>query len=172
MRVREQSTTGGPADETFAREGLADETLARKVPQTPCADACKGERRRKHIAHETRRDLVARDGVRCAFVGSDGRRCEAREFLQFHHRRAWARGGCDAADNLELLCRSHNLLLAERDFGRSQIEAAVAARKLNPRESTLAGPAGKAPDEHLRRLEPSKRSALLQRKLAQSASPD
>jgi hypothetical protein len=88
-------------------------------------------RRRKHIANETRRDLLARDGVRCAFVGGDGLRCDARAFLQFHHRRAWARGGGDSADNLELLCSGHNRLLAERDFGRASIEAAIAARKVD-----------------------------------------
>ena len=92
------------------------------------------ERRRKHIAHHTRRDLLARDGVRCAFVGSDGQRCDARAFLQFHHRQAWARGGSDTADNLELLCRSHNCLLAERDFGRAHIEAAIAAGKVEEPE--------------------------------------
>ena len=89
------------------------------------------ERRRKHVARQTRRDLLARDGVGCAFVGSDGRRCNARAFLQFHHRQAWARGGSDTLDNLELLCRNHNCLLAERDFGRSHVDAAIAARKLN-----------------------------------------
>ena len=85
--------------------------------------------RRKHISHATRRDLLARDGVRCAFVSRDGQRCDERAFLQFHHRHAWARGGSDTADNLELMCRAHNSLLAERDFGRTTIEAAIAARR-------------------------------------------
>ncbi len=128
-----------PVDETLANEAPADETLAgqalaRKVPEPPGANAGKDERRRRHIAHETRRELVARDGVRCAFVGSNGRRCEARAFLQLHHRRAWARGGGDTADNLELLCSSHNRLMAERDFGRTHLDEAIAARKVNRRE--------------------------------------
>ena len=99
------------------------------VPASEAIRDVGSERRRKHIDHQTRRDLVVRDGVRCAFVGSNGLRCDARAFLQFHHRQAWARGGGDTADNLELLCRSHNCLLAERDFGRAHIEAAIAARK-------------------------------------------
>ena len=98
------------------------------------SDETRRARRRKHIANQTRRELLARDGVGCAFVGRDGQRCEARAFLQFHHRRAWARGGSDTADNLELLCRSHNSLLAERDFGRSRIDAAIAARNVEEPE--------------------------------------
>ena len=97
-----------------------------RIAKPSAVDRKASERRRKHIAHETRRDLLARDGARCAFVGSDGRRCDARAFLQFHHRHAWARGGSDAADNLEVLCRAHNSLLAERDFGRPHIDAAIA----------------------------------------------
>ena len=85
-------------------------------------------RRRKHISHDTRRQLLARDGLRCAFVSDDGVRCDARAYLQFHHRRAWAHGGPDTTDNLELLCHAHNRLLAERDFGRATIDEALANR--------------------------------------------
>jgi hypothetical protein len=113
----------------------AAETAGREVPiAARSAVDCKGERRRKHIAQETRRELVARDGVRCAFVSSDGRRCDARGFLQFHHRHAWARGGRDSADNLQVLCGSHNRLLAERDFGRTHIDAAIVAREVEKPE--------------------------------------
>ena len=104
------------------------------VPAPGAIHGMGSERRRKHIAHQARRDLLARDGVGCAFVGKQGQRCDARGFLQFHHRQAWARGGGDTADNLELLCRSHNCLLAEQDFGRPQIEAAIAARKVEEPE--------------------------------------
>jgi hypothetical protein len=85
-------------------------------------------RARKHIAHDTRRRLLERDGCSCAFVGSDGQRCRARAFLQFHHRRAWAHGGSESADNLQVLCQAHNRLLAERDFGRAHVERAIAHR--------------------------------------------
>jgi hypothetical protein len=83
---------------------------------------------RKHVTHETRRQLVERDGCGCAFVGSDGQRCASRAFLQFHHRHAWARGGADSADNLQVLCQAHNRLLAEQDFGRAKIERAIGDR--------------------------------------------
>jgi hypothetical protein len=79
---------------------------------------------REHISHQTRREVVARDGVRCAFVSYDGQRCDARAFLQFHHRQAWALGGHDGVENLELLCHAHNRLYAERDFGQAHVERA------------------------------------------------
>jgi len=88
-----------------------------------------GRRRRKHISHEVRRELLDRDGLSCAFVSDEGERCGARAFLQFHHRHAWAHGGTDTSENLELLCHAHNRLLAERDFGATYIDAVIHKRK-------------------------------------------
>lgn len=99
-----------------------------------------GGKRRRHIRHETRRELLARDGFRCGFVNEAGVRCDARAFLQFHHRHPWARGGSDSADNLELLCRSHNRLLAERDFGRAHIEDIIAKRAEQRQKSAHVTP--------------------------------
>jgi len=54
-----------------------------------------GARKRAHIANVERRQVVARDGLRCSYVGDDGARCNARAFLQLHHDHAWAKGGSD-----------------------------------------------------------------------------
>jgi hypothetical protein len=97
------------------------------------ADSAKGARfshsktegRRAHVRHDVRRAVVARDGQRCAFVGDDGRRCESRAFLQFHHQRAWALGGADTTENLSLMCRAHNRLLAERELGAERVAQAI-----------------------------------------------
>jgi 5-methylcytosine-specific restriction endonuclease McrA len=101
----------------------ADAVEHRQPGERPVVEA-----RRRHIPRATRRELLARDGFRCAFVSEAGVRCDARAFLQFHHRHPWACGGSDRADNLELLCWSHNRLLAEKDFGRTHIEGAIAER--------------------------------------------
>ena len=74
-------------------------------------------RRRGWISNEIRRQLVERDGLRCAYVGCDGQRCTARAFLQIHHKWAWARGGPDTLDNLQFLCGRHNRWLGELEFG-------------------------------------------------------
>ncbi len=107
-------------------------------PGTPPAETAASNRHgqrkpRKHLCHAVRRELLDRDGASCTFTAPDGNRCGARAFLQFHHRQAWARGGADTADNLTLLCRAHNRLLAERDFGRAHIEKVIASRGGEPR---------------------------------------
>jgi hypothetical protein len=81
--------------------------------------------RRAHLRNDVRRAVVARDGQRCSFVGEDGRRCESRTFLEFHHQRAWALGGADSAENLSVMCRAHNRLLAERELGAARIARAI-----------------------------------------------
>jgi hypothetical protein len=65
-----------------------------------------------------RQAVWARDGGRCAFVSTDGRRCADERFLEFHHVVPYARGGPSTADNIELRCRAHNGYEAERHFGR------------------------------------------------------
>ena len=59
---------------------------------------------------------AARDGDRCAFVGSEGR-CKETAGLQYHHRIPFADGGPTTVDNLELRCAAHNAYEAERWFG-------------------------------------------------------
>lgn len=99
------------------RASQADESSAKTMrPSRP---------QRAHLRNEVRRAVVARDGDRCAFVGKDGRRCEGRAFLQFHHQQAWALGGADATENLSLMCRAHNRLLAERELGAQRVAQAI-----------------------------------------------
>ena len=78
---------------------------------------------REHIPNAVRREVVARDGLRCTFVGEDGCRCAASSFLQIHHDHPWAKGGESTVNNLRMLCAAHNALRAEQDFGRDVIAA-------------------------------------------------
>jgi hypothetical protein len=55
-----------------------------------------------------RRTVWARDGGRCAFVGTGGQRCEETRFIEFHHMKPWAAGGLPTAENIALRCRAHN----------------------------------------------------------------
>ena len=56
----------------------------------------------------TRRAVWARDGGRCAYIGTTGVRCLSRRFLELDHVRPRALGGGDTLGNLRLLCRPHN----------------------------------------------------------------
>ncbi len=97
---------------------LAD--LARKKfaavsrPQPPRPPAA-GSR---HIPAEVKRAVFLRDLGRCAFVGTGGRRCNERGFLEFHHVRPYAIGGEATTENVELRCRPHNAYEARVEFGQ------------------------------------------------------
>jgi len=70
----------------------------------------------RHIPAAVRRDVWARDGGQCTFVGAYGR-CSERGFLEFHHVMPFAAGGHATADNIQLRCRSHNAHEARQYFG-------------------------------------------------------
>ncbi len=71
----------------------------------------------RHIPAKVKRAVWLRDGGRCAFVGSHGRRCTEQGFLECHHVTPYAAGGVSTADNIQLRCRAHNGYEAERYFG-------------------------------------------------------
>jgi len=78
-----------------------------------------------HVTRSARREVVARDGWRCSFVADDGRRCDARTFLEFDHEIPKGCGGGSEPDNLRLLCRAHNRLQAEHVYGKERIARAI-----------------------------------------------
>jgi hypothetical protein len=73
----------------------------------------------RHIPAEVKRAVWLRDLGRCAFVGTGGRRCAERGFLEFHHVRPHAMGGESTVGNIQLRCRRHNACDARADFGNS-----------------------------------------------------
>jgi len=75
----------------------------------------------RYIPAPVKRAVRKRDGDRCAFVDVRGRRCPAREGLEFHHKNPYGRGGDHSVDNLQLMCRAHNGYLAEQDYGKEVI---------------------------------------------------
>ena len=73
----------------------------------------------RSIPAAVRRSVHARDGERCTFLAGRGRRCTARRHLEFHHHDApYGRGGDHGPGNIRLMCRAHNLLQAEVDYGK------------------------------------------------------
>jgi hypothetical protein len=82
----------------------------------------------RYLAVQVRREIHARDGGRCTYVSANGRRCDARTFIQFDHVEPFARDGSSNAPNLRLLCKAHNLLHARKCFGSRYIAAKLATR--------------------------------------------
>ena len=67
---------------------------------------------------EMRRAVCRRDADRCAYVSKDGRRCEERGFLEFHHVIPYAMGGETTVENIQLRCRAHNGYEADLFYGK------------------------------------------------------
>jgi hypothetical protein len=71
----------------------------------------------RHIPAEVKRAVWLRDLGRCAFVGTNGRRCTERGFVEFHHVKPYAAGGEGTVENVQLRCRRHNDYEARVYFG-------------------------------------------------------
>jgi hypothetical protein len=72
----------------------------------------------RRIPKWIRKVVRRRDGGRCAFSASDGRRCVERSWLEYDHIVPFALGGrSDDPDNVRLLCRAHNQQTARAIFG-------------------------------------------------------
>jgi hypothetical protein len=76
----------------------------------------------RHVPAPVKRTVWVRDLGRCAFVGTDGRRCGERAFVEFHHVRPYAVGGEASVANIQLRCRRHNRYEARVYFGREPRE--------------------------------------------------
>jgi hypothetical protein len=76
----------------------------------------------RSIPGKVRDEVYLRDGGRCTFKGSDGKRCGSKWNLQIDHIVPFALGGDNSPGNLRLLCGKHNRLEAERAFGRRHME--------------------------------------------------
>ena len=72
----------------------------------------------RQIPAAVKRAVYERDGGRCRYEDEQGRRCTARQGLEFHHRHPFGLGGDHSVHNVCLACRSHNGYLAEVDYGR------------------------------------------------------
>lgn len=131
------------ADLATVMERALDSLIA-ELEKARFGKTSRPQRRRKtkrgYVARATRREVVARDGEQCSFVGDDGQRCPARTMLEFDHRHARAKGGSGEADNVRMLCRAHNLHAAERAFGRSYIAMRIRMRQQARNEPSCESP--------------------------------
>ena len=113
---------GGVAESSSSNEPTNDETRAPSFQD-----------RGRYLPVQVRREAHRRDRAQCPFVSTDGRRCNARAFLEFDHVKPFARFGASDPPNIRLLCKAHNLLHARDCFGAEHLAAKIAARKLASR---------------------------------------
>jgi 5-methylcytosine-specific restriction endonuclease McrA len=101
--------------------------------------ASKPSQNPRHVPASVRDQVFQRDGGRCAYVGSSGRRCNATNALQVDHITPIARGGRSTADNLRLLCAYHNRLEAERVLGAGIAHARAGGIETGPPRTQSRG---------------------------------
>ena len=70
----------------------------------------------RYVPVDVRRAVWERDGERCAYVSSAGRRCGSTHQLELHHVDPFGKGGSTTVENLTVRCRQHNAFHAERDY--------------------------------------------------------
>jgi hypothetical protein len=149
-----------------ALDALLDKVEGRKHGKTSRPRAAKKSSVRRYVPRAVRREVVARDGARCSFVGEDGRRCEETGFLELDHVTPVACGGEASAEGVRVLCRAHNQYEAERVLGREAVAAGRAAREMDDdlvaglrrmgvtagdaRQAVAACPRGGAVEERMR----------------------
>jgi hypothetical protein len=97
---------------------LARSKFAAVENPQPTRAAAPGSR---HIPADVKRAVWVRDLGRCAFVGTDGRRCNERAFVEFHHVRPYAVGGEATVGNIQLRCRRHNGYEARVYFDKGEV---------------------------------------------------
>jgi 5-methylcytosine-specific restriction endonuclease McrA len=96
----------------------------------------------RHIPAAVKRGVAIRDRARCAFASPNGRRCDERRFLEFHHVVPYAAGGPATIENIQLRCRAHNGHEVDLYFGRGKRRTRNSGRgeRVAPRvEGTRSG---------------------------------
>ena len=107
----EQPAKSGTA-ESDPTEAVTQKDLAAGSPRSM------RERRKQHSV-EKERLIYQRAGSQCEHVSENGVRCMRKYHLQVDHIVPWALGGSDELENLQLLCRPHNLRKGMRVRERS-----------------------------------------------------
>jgi hypothetical protein len=98
-----------------ALTALLEELARKKFADTDRPRASRaGANRWPYVPAQVKREVWIRDAGRCAFIADDGRRCEARRFIEFHHV---IPRGKPTADNIQLRCQAHNAYEADLYFG-------------------------------------------------------
>jgi len=119
------SLSGGPMVEVFRRalRTFCDKRSPVKREHrrgarngTPHESTSPGNR---SIPVPVRDKVFIRDGARCTYEASDGKRCSETHALEIDHTQPYGMGGSNDLENLRLLCRTHNMLMAERAYGTS-----------------------------------------------------
>ena len=88
-----------------------------KTPRKELADTDTAPKSR-YLPAAVRRVVHERDDGRCTYETKHGRRCTKRHDVEVHHKRPYGKQGSHSPKNLALMCKPHNALMAEQDYGK------------------------------------------------------
>jgi hypothetical protein len=106
----------------------------------------------RRVPAAVKRLVAKRDGMSCQYVDEQGQRCPEHHQLEFHHVYPYGFGGDHRPEDIRLMCRTHNQLIADHDYGRTAMERHRRSRDRGPEDSapsTVTRPR-RAPDEATR----------------------
>ena len=128
--TRKQNTDDSPstedraADQAFRGEAKDKDATALPHPDSAAELPRVMRERRKQHSVEIDCALWTRAGSQCEHIDENGVRCSRKFHLQKDHIIPWSLGGSDELENLQLLCRPHNLAKGARVQERTQSYAA------------------------------------------------
>ena len=100
---------------------LESRRFARTAAPRKALSATSVTPRTRQVPAAVKRAVYERDGGQCGYKDKQGRRCPARQGLEFHHRHPFGFGGDHSVANVSLACSSHNRFMAEIDYGQEAI---------------------------------------------------
>ncbi len=123
-KKREVTRSKTPLDEARAKTPLDEAGVAKRRQR---------RERSRYTPRSVRERRMDDASYQCEYTGPDGVRCTARVGLEIDHIIPHAKGGSSGEENLRVLCRGHNLLLAEREFGEEFMRGKIEGRKSEQR---------------------------------------
>jgi len=92
----------------------------------------------RYIPVAIKEEVWERDQAQCSYVSPDGKACESKHFLEWDHQVPFCLGGrSDDVENIRVLCRSHNRLMATQHFGLAHISKKIRDSAIDPWERDL-----------------------------------
>ncbi|HXH30303.1 MAG TPA: HNH endonuclease signature motif containing protein [Bacteriovoracaceae bacterium] len=122
-KIKKLQQSWGEMSEAEILEALIDEKLKqlelkvedkRPRPSKPVSST-----HTRYIPVSVKREIFGRSNNQCEHKNKDGSRCTQRRNLQYDHIIAYALNGGRTADNIRMLCFSHNQRRSFQTFGKS-----------------------------------------------------
>jgi hypothetical protein len=135
----ELAASGSVVPEPTAQESCLRESKLIPIPSASPDEVAKDvaphsankPKRSRYIPVALRRAVFQRAGGQCCYIDqATGRRCGERRWLEVDHIKPFSCGGEHSPENLQVLCRSHNMMRARDVFGSEKIEKLLGLKRV------------------------------------------